>query len=233
MLLANLNAFVFDFVCRQAMGGSNLHSYILQQLAVLDSSVFTKRCPWGSAASSIENWIKPHVLELTYTAWDLESCAQDCGYHGPPFRWDEERRFLLRAELDAAFFHLYLRTNESGDWIPACKSDGCPYDESPEDLARLKASFPTPRDAVSYIMDTFPIVRRKDEEKYDGDYRTKRVILEIYDAMQDAIRTGKPYQTRLDPPPGPPTDSDGKFIPVAEWDHWPSHIHPPRQETVK
>ncbi len=51
-----------------------------------------------------------------------------------------------------------------------------------------------------YIMDTSPIVRRKDEKKYDGDYRTKRVILEIYDAMQEAIRTGHPYQTRLDPP---------------------------------
>ncbi|MCC6652815.1 MAG: hypothetical protein IT348_16805, partial [Candidatus Eisenbacteria bacterium] len=31
---------------------------------------------------------------------------------------------------------------------------------------------------------------------------TKRVILEIYDAMAEAARTGKPYQTRLDPPPG-------------------------------
>ncbi|MCG3775654.1 MAG: hypothetical protein JW395_2497 [Nitrospira sp.] len=51
-------------------------------------------------------------------------------------------------------------------------------------------------------MDTFPIVKRKDEENYDGDYRTKRVILEIYDAMQESIRTGQPYQTRLDPPPG-------------------------------
>jgi hypothetical protein len=48
-------------------------------------------------------------------------------------------------------------------------------------------------------MDTFPIVKRKDEAKY-GDYRTKRVILEIYDAMADAIRTGHTYQTRLDPP---------------------------------
>jgi hypothetical protein len=53
-------------------------------------------------------------------------------------------------------------------------------------------------------MDTFPIVRRKDEEKYNGDYRTKRVILEIYDALQDSIRTGQPYQTRLDPPPADP-----------------------------
>jgi hypothetical protein len=99
--------------------------------------------------------------------------------------------------LDAAFFHLYLPAVERGDWRPA---EG----ESEEDLARLKASFPTPRDAAAYIMDTFPIVRRKDEAKYDGDYRTKRVILEIYDAMQEAIRTGEPYQTRLDPPPADP-----------------------------
>ncbi|MEI7702857.1 MAG: hypothetical protein WCK86_23875, partial [Planctomycetia bacterium] len=73
-------------------------------------------------------------------------------YTGPLFRWDEERRFLLGAELDATFFHLYLRADEDGDWIPARKADGCPHDESPEDLARLKAAFPTLRDAVSYIM---------------------------------------------------------------------------------
>jgi hypothetical protein len=34
-------------------------------------------------------------------------------------------------------------------------------------------------------MDTFPIVRRKDEAEY-GEYRTKRVILEIYDEMAEA-----------------------------------------------
>jgi len=30
------------------------------------------------------------------------------------------------------------------------------------------------------------------------------VILEIYDEMVEAICTGKPYQTRLDPPPADP-----------------------------
>jgi hypothetical protein len=91
--------------------------------------------------------------------------AQNCGWSGPPFRWDEERRFLLRCELDATFFHLYLPAEDSGDWRPA---DG----ETAADLARLKASFPTPCDAVASIMDTFPIVRHKDEAKCDGDYRT-------------------------------------------------------------
>ncbi len=51
-------------------------------------------------------------------------------------------------------------------------------------------------------METFPIVKRKAEQKYGG-YRTKRVILEIYDAMAEAIRTGKPYRALLDPPADP------------------------------
>ena len=53
---------------------------------------------------------------------------------------------------------------------------------------------PDPAGRRVYIMDTFPIVKRKDEEKYDGDYRTKRVILEIYDALAESIRTGQPYK---------------------------------------
>ncbi|WP_260681767.1 Eco57I restriction-modification methylase domain-containing protein [Gordonia rubripertincta] len=53
------------------------------------------------------------------------------------------------------------------------------------------------RDDVDYIMDTFPIVKRKDEAEF-GEYRTKRMILEIYDAMQDAIDSGGIYESPLD-----------------------------------
>ncbi len=49
-------------------------------------------------------------------------------------------------------------------------------------------------------METFPIVKRKEEKQY-GEYRTKRVILEMYDEMKVAIEGGVPYGTRLDPPP--------------------------------
>jgi len=56
------------------------------------------------------------------------------------------------------------------------------------------------RDDVDYIMKTFPIVKRKDEKQY-GKYRTKRVILEIYDEMNRAMEAGEPYQTRLVPSP--------------------------------
>jgi hypothetical protein len=52
-------------------------------------------------------------------------------------------------------------------------------------------------------METSAIVKRRDEAKY-GDYRTKRLILDIYDRMQEAITTGRPYQTLLSPPPSDP-----------------------------
>jgi hypothetical protein len=87
---------------------------------------------------------------------------------------------------------------------------------------------------ISYILDSFPIVISRELEK-NGEYLTKRLILEIYEEMQEAMRTGKPYQTRLDPPPGPPTNPDGTFATLPDWKvgapkpaNWPSHIHPPR-----
>jgi len=172
-LLSNLNSFVVDFICRQKLGGTNLHRYVMQQLPILTPAA-VKESLLGDI--SCKEFIKPRSLELTYTTWDLESFAS--GYDGPPFRWDEERRFLIRCELDAAYFHLYG----------------------------------IERDDVDYIMETFPIVKRKDEEKY-GEYRTKRVILDIYDAMAEAKRTGKPYQTIVSPPPA-----------------HPSVAHPPRRE---
>lgn len=112
-------------------------------------------------------WVRPRILELSYTAFDIEPFAADIGDGGPPFRWDEARRFAMRAELDAAFFHLYG----------------------------------IERDDADYIMETFPVVKRRDIERF-GLFRTKELILQVYDAMADAARTGCPYQTILDPPPG-------------------------------
>ncbi len=195
VLCANLNAFAFDYSARQKIGGTSFKYFTMRQTPVLPPGLIMGLCAW-STNERVREWAAIRILELAYTAWDLRPFAQDCGWSGPPFRWDEERRFLLRCELDAAFFHLYLPSEPDGEWSPCAN-------ETAEDRARLKASFATPRDAVAYIMDTFPIVKRKDEEKW-GEYRTKRVILEIYDAMAEAMRTGVPYQTRLDPPPADP-----------------------------
>jgi hypothetical protein len=221
---ANLFSFITDYFVRQKTSQPSLPMGVIYEVPFLPPKIYDFNCVWAQA-QLLNHWVLPRVLELTYTSWDLQSLAQDYSWSGPPFRWDEDRRFMLRSELDAAFFHLYLQADEHGNWRPADR-------ETEEDLARLKQSFPTPRDAVAYIMDTFPIVRRKDEEKFDGEYRTKRIILEIYDAMQEAIRTSQPYQTRLDPPPGPPIDANGKFVDYAEIKaNTPPHIHLPRDRT--
>jgi len=43
------------------------------------------------------------------------------------------------------------------------------------------------REESAYILETFPIVRRKDEAKY-GEYRTKRMVLEAYGRLESLIR---------------------------------------------
>ncbi|MDO9530030.1 MAG: N-6 DNA methylase [Syntrophales bacterium] len=58
-------------------------------------------------------------------------------------------------------------------------------------------------DHVAFILDSYRILRDKDEDRF-GEYRTKRLILEIYDDLAEAIRIGKPYQTRIDPLPADP-----------------------------
>lgn len=55
----------------------------------------------------------------------------------------------------------------------------------------------------SGILNAIPFVEREDEAKF-GDYRTQRVILEIYDALKSAMASGQPDQTWLTPPPADP-----------------------------
>jgi hypothetical protein len=167
-LYGNLCSFILDYTARQKVGGTHLTYSYLKQLPVLAPDTYAQDTPWARGVSLLD-WLLPRVLELVFNAWELERFANDVGHAGPPYRWDSARRFLMRAELDAAFFHIYGLS----------------------------------RNDVAHVMDTFPIVRKNDENTI-GEYRTKRVILEIFDCMQEAVQTGRAYETRLDPPPADP-----------------------------
>jgi hypothetical protein len=78
----------------------------MKQIAVLPPSSFEAPCPWD-LGNSISTWLRLRVLELTYTSWDLRGFAREIGFDGPPFQFNPARRLYLRAELDAALFHLY------------------------------------------------------------------------------------------------------------------------------
>jgi hypothetical protein len=173
--VANVSSCVFDFVARQKTGGNNFNFFIVKQLPAIPPHTYTP---------ALLDFIVPRVLELSYTAWDLQPFAKDVGYNGAPFVWDEERRFLMRCELDALYFHLY----QIG------------------------------RDDVDYIMETFPIVKRKDikrtagEDGENGEFLTKKVILTMYDEMAEL-----PF---MDVPA--PKDADEMYaVPdVSQWATW-------------
>jgi hypothetical protein len=166
LLQANLSAFVLDYCARQKSTGTHLKYFVFKQFPALPPQAYDEPVSWlGGAAPA--SWIEQRVLEVGFTSHDIHPFAVNLGIDGPPFRWNEERRFAIRAELDAAFFHLYG----------------------------------IERDDADYVMETFPVVRQRDEQRY-GTYRTKEMVLRMYDAMAEAARTGVPYQTILDPPPG-------------------------------
>lgn len=163
LLVATMNSFVLDYVARNSIGGTDLSYFILKQLPVPNPSDFLKPFILNK---SYKDFIIPRVLELVYTAKSLENFASSLGYSGSPFAWNESRRFILRSELDAVFFHLY----------------GLDLSE------------------VDHVMETFPIVKRKDENRW-GNYRTKITIMKMYHEMQEAVDRGVPYRTWLDPEP--------------------------------
>lgn len=75
----------------------------------------------------------------------------------PPFKWDEDRRAILRAELDAYYAKLYGLTEEELRYILD------PKDVYGED-------FPS---------ETFRVLKEK-ETRFYNEYRTKRLILEAW-----------------------------------------------------
>lgn len=205
-LCASLNSFAFNYLVRLRQGGSNLSKSVYEQIPLppFDDVQGSLR---GSGLGSLA---RRCALELLYTGWDLRHFAADCGYDGPPFVWDHARRQDLRSELEAALFH----------------------------------SYGIGRDDVAYIMETFPILQRREEQAH-GSYRMRDAILETYNRMSAVIQKNEAavaagqrptarYQTALNPPPGPPTDAAGNFIPMVQWDraNWPAHIHQPRPAAV-
>ncbi len=106
-LIATQSSIVFDFISRQKAGGSHVGLFIWKQLPV----------PTPAALEPHNEFLTPRVLELVYTAYDMTPLARDLADGGAPFRWDEERRFVIRAELDAFFFRLYGIERDDVDYI--------------------------------------------------------------------------------------------------------------------
>ena len=94
---------------------------VIKQLACPAPTTFDEVQPWGG--EPLREWVFPRVLELTYTSDRIAGYARDIlglpddGDPGPPFRWIPERRELIRAELDAAMFHVYGLTRPEAEHV--------------------------------------------------------------------------------------------------------------------
>jgi methylase of polypeptide subunit release factors len=116
LLHAVWSSLAFDYVARQKLSGTHMTYNIVKQLACPAPATFATRAPWQPDRSLAE-WVVPYVLELSYTSWRLRPYAEEMHDSGPPFRWDPERRALLRADLDAAFLHVYGLTRPEAEHV--------------------------------------------------------------------------------------------------------------------
>ncbi len=190
--LGLFNSLIFDYVARQKVGGTNFSFFIFYQLPMLPKNIFDDRIineinikvtelvytswdikafaddvwkesdeelkaaikkQWeeNKAATGSHTWNPPAWCEI-----DKEGCPL------PPFKWDEERRAILKAELDAIYAKLYGLTDEELRYIL-----------DPQDV--YGPDFPG---------ETFRVLKEKEIRLY-GEYRTKRLVLEAWERMKN------------------------------------------------
>jgi hypothetical protein len=67
------------------------------------------------------------------------------------------------------------------------------------DAIVARTIFDLSRTEMEYVLDTFPTYRGYQEDQY-GEYRSRRLILEIYAALDEASQKGQVYESRLATP---------------------------------
>ena len=111
----------------------------------------------NKAATGGHNWDIPEWAD----AYPEIEWEKEIGCPLPPFKWDEERRAYLKAELDAYFALLY-----------GLERDELRYILDPQDV--YGEDFPG---------ETFRVLKEKEIKEY-GEYRTRRLVLEAYDRLR-------------------------------------------------
>jgi len=189
--LGNVDSVVFDYVTRQKIGGISFGYFILKQLPVLAPSLYTIEhirflvprvaelaCTswdiqpfpddvWREADSDLRAAIERQWCENreatgghTYDPPEWYTPPEDrCPL--PPFKWNDDRRARLRAELDAYYAKLYG------------------LDE--RDLRYILD--PTDVYGPDFPGETFRVLKEKEIARY-GEYRTRRLVLEAWERIQ-------------------------------------------------
>lgn len=190
LFLGNLNSLVLDYVLRQKMGNIKIMFYLFDQLPFLNSNQFNNKHIskitkyiteltytswdikpfaddiWKEADENLKaaikkQWETNQAATGGHTFSPPEWCEIDPeGCPLPPFKWDENRRAVLKAELDAIYAKLYGLCTEELRYIL-----------DPQDV--YGPDFPG---------ETFRVLKDKEMRLY-GEYRTRRLVLEAWERI--------------------------------------------------
>ena len=188
---SNFNSMVVDFVARLKVGGPNLNFFIVKQLPILAPERYSTAniafivpraleliyTSWDIKAFADDVWrcADDAMKAMLNKQWEANKSAtgghewnppewaeiEKDGISLPPFKWDEERRAVLRAELEVLYAQLY-----------GLSRDELRYILDPADV--YGPEFPG---------ETFRVLKEKEIKKY-GEYRTQRLVLEAWDRME-------------------------------------------------
>lgn len=185
---------VLDYVVRQKISGTNLNFFYVEQLPIPPMSAFD---------DDTISFLSSRALELTYTSHSMKCFAEDLGYEGPPFVWDDDRRSIVRAELDAAIARMYGLNREQLRFVL-----------DPEEAK-----------GEGYPSETFRVLKANDIARY-GEYRTQKLVLDAWDRLaagQTEVRppaiaaATQPAPIHLSPGAGTrPTNSEPRFAALAQ-----------------
>jgi type I restriction-modification system DNA methylase subunit len=190
-LISCLNSIVIEYVIRQKIAGPNINIFYIEQLPLetVISNTFLKKIilsvleltytSWDIKAFADDIWKEAdtELKEAIRNQWEdnkvatgghewapPEWCELDQeGCPLPPFKWDEERRAILKAELDAIYAKLYGLTTEELRYIL-----------DPQDV--YGPDFPG---------ETFRVLKEKEIKLY-GEYRTRRLVLEAWERLHQS-----------------------------------------------
>ena len=160
---------------------------------------------WSSIAFDYVARQKLSGTGMTYFILKQVACPPPAVFEEvPPWAGTQLRDVVLPRVLELTYtsYRIAPYARDLGD-------NGAPFRWNPERRTAIRAELDAAmmhvyglgRDEVEHVLDSFPVVR-KYEERDHGEFRTKRLVLDCYDAMATAAATGTAWRTALDPPPG-------------------------------
>ena len=133
------------------------------------------------------------------------ACPTPATFDAVPAWTDQPLRDVVLPRV----LELTYTSNRIAPYARDLGDDGPPFRWLPERRVVLRAEldaimlhvYGLARDEAEHVLDSFPVIRRY-EERDLGEFRTKRLVLESYDAMAAAAASGVPWRGALDPAPG-------------------------------